>query len=318
MKPRLVFFGSSDFSIPLLEACLESPVEIVLVITTPDQKKGRGLQTQPNIVRQFCLDRSLACEAFETLKNSESLAQVKSLQPDIFVVASYGKIIPSAWLEVPRQARLNVHPSLLPRHRGAAPLNWPILEGDQETGLCIAEITAKLDSGDIFYCKKIPLQAHSDSHTLGQQLAGVGKEALADLLARLSRAETLPRQPQDESSASYARKLQKDDGRLSWKDSAETFDRKIRGLKPWPGAFILLDDQPLVLLKASLESLEPNPAAEPGTLLAVHKDGSISLQTGRGVLRLEQVKPAGKGMMTAADFIRGRRLQPGARLGGGA
>ena len=135
MNPRLIFFGSSDFSIPLLEACLESPVELVRVITTPDQKKGRGLQSLPNVVSQFCHDRKLSCEAFETLKNPETLAQVKALVPDIFVVASYGKIIPTAWLEVPKQARLNVHPSLLPRHRGAAPLNWPILQGDRETGL---------------------------------------------------------------------------------------------------------------------------------------------------------------------------------------
>ena len=214
MKPRLVFFGSSDFSIPLLEACLESSVEVVLVITTPDQKKGRGLQSLPNIVRRFCVDRQWPCAAFETLKDSESLTQVKNLQPDIFVVASYGKIIPSVWLEVPKQARLNVHPSLLPRHRGAAPLNWPILEGDPETGLCIAEITAKLDSGDIFYCQKIPLEAQKNSQDLSLELATIGKTALKELLARLCLGETLSRKSQNEMGSSYARKLQKEDGRL--------------------------------------------------------------------------------------------------------
>jgi len=315
MKPRLIFFGSSDFSIPLLDACLESSAEVVLVVTTPDQKKGRGLQSLPNVVRQFCLDRKLPCEAFETLKSSEALAQVKLLRPDIFVVASYGKIIPSAWLEVPRQARLNVHPSLLPRHRGAAPLNWPILEGDTETGLCIAEITAKLDSGDLFFCQKIPLHAQTDSQGLGHELAELGRKALAGLLSRLCCGETLARQTQEEASASYARKLQKEDGRLYWKESAETFDRKIRGLKPWPGAFIMTDAQPIVLLKASVEALNSAESAVPGTLAAVHKDGSVSIQTGRGTLRLEKVKPAGKGVMSAADFIRGRRLQPGVLLG---
>jgi len=314
MTLRLVFFGSSEFSLPLLEACLESPVQTVLVVTTPDQKKGRGLRSLPNCVRTFCLERKLPCEAFESLKTPEALECVRSFNPDVFVIASYGKIIPASWLNVPKVARLNVHPSLLPKYRGAAPLNWPILNGDLKTGLCIAEITAKLDSGDIFFRGETPVTLEKDSESLSRELEQMGKEALKLLLDRLARNESLARQSQDENLASYARKLQKSDGALTWNDAAVLFERKIRGLKPWPGAYLLLGGQPLVLLQGLV--LDPDQKGTPGEIAAIQKDGSVIFQTGRGTIRIDRVKPAGKGAMSAADFIRGRRLKPGAVLDG--
>ncbi len=305
---KLVFFGSSDFSLPPLEACLASGMETALVVTTPDQKKGRGLEQLPNVVRRFCLERRLACEAFESLKDPQALERVKSLKPDVFVVASYGKIIPAAWLQVPAH-RLNVHPSLLPKYRGAAPLNWPILDGEKETGLSIAEITSKLDSGDLFFQEKITLDARMDAECLSTELSRHAAKALGQLLTALRQGKTLARTPQDEGRASYARKLTKEDGRLDWQEDAVAWDRKIRGLKPWPGAFVFFGKESLAVLAA--EPLEKRDTAKPGTLLAIGKDGSVQVQTGNGILRWLEVKPAGRKAMSAADFARGRRLEPG-------
>ena len=305
---KLIFFGSSDFSLPPLEACLESGIETALVVTTPDQKKGRGLEPLSNSVRQFCTQRSLPCEAFESLKNPPALELVKILKPDIFVVASYGKMIPAAWLAVPPQ-RLNIHPSLLPKYRGAAPLNWPILDGQKETGLSIAEITSQLDSGDIFYQEKMPLDSRMDSAQLSRELSRRAAQALRGLLGELRKGKPLKRTAQAEGLASYARKLVKEDGRLSWQEDAQIWDRKIRGLRPWPGAYVLFEKEPLAILEA--EPLNADAPAKPGALLAVEKDGAIQVQAGKGILRIRQVKPAGRKAMSAADFVRGRRLETG-------
>lgn len=308
---KLIFFGSSDFSLPPLEACLESGVETALVVTTPDQKKGRGLQALANPVRQFCAASGLPCEAPETLKQAPALERVRALAPDIFVVASYGKMIPSAWLALPAQ-RLNIHPSLLPRYRGAAPLNWPILEGEQETGVSIAEITPKLDSGDIFYQEKIPLAADMDSEKLGQLLSQRAAQALRKLLEELRQGKALPRTVQDESRASTARKLTKEDGRLEWSEEAVIWDRKIRGLKPWPGAYVFFNNEPLAILEA--QAAGGAAQAAPGTILEIEKSGAVCVQAGKSVLRIFKVKPAGRTAMSAADFVRGRRLERGFSL----
>lgn len=304
---KLVFFGSSDFSLPLLEACLTSRAELVQVITTPDQKKGRGLQLTPNPVRQYCQERQIACEAFETLKDSAAFEKVRALHPDIFVVASYGKIIPSAWLELP-QGRFNVHPSLLPKYRGAAPLNWPILEGEKETGLCIAEITPKLDSGDIFFCRKVLLDPSQDAARLSAALSEIGRQALKELLDRFVDGEVLPRQAQDEKQATYARKLCKDDGRIAWHEPAEVISRKVRGLKPWPGAAVLYRGEPLGLLTVGEVRAGEG---KPGTLIQLEKTGAVEVQTGQGILKVLEVKPAGRKTMKAADFVRGQRIETG-------
>ena len=183
---KIIFFGSSDFSLPLLEACLQSGQELALVVTTPDQKKGRGLKVQPNPVKLFCEEKQIAFSAPETLKTLESLEPVKARQPHLFVVASYGKIIPNAWLDVPSVLKINVHPSLLPKYRGAAPLNWPILDGEKETGLSLAEITAKLDAGDIFFQQKISLEDSMDSEYLSSELSKLGAAALRGLLKEIA------------------------------------------------------------------------------------------------------------------------------------
>lgn len=305
---KIVFFGSDDFSLYALKTCLASEHEVILVITTPDQKKGRGMKLTPNEVKVFCDENNIPVKAYPTLKNPEALNEVKVLNPEIFVAASYGKLIPPDWLKIPSVKRLNVHPSLLPEYRGASPLNGPILDGKKQTGLTIADIAEKLDSGEIYAQEKIDLDPRLDSEKLKFVLAELSQPVLQKVLHQLSQG-TLPGVSQDETKASYAGKLKKEDGYLSFSAPAILLDRKIRGLKPWPGTYILFEEQPLFVLEA--EVCAENSAAPAGTFVTAAKDGSVTIATVQGDIKLIKVKPAGKGIMSAADFIRGKRLQPG-------
>ena len=304
----IIFFGSDDFSIPALEACLESNHRVLLVVTTPDQKRGRGLKLTPTPVRIYAGENCLDVVAPEKLKDPVLLAKAASLKPDLFVVSAYGKFIPSAWLKIPSKLALNVHPSLLPKYRGASPVNRPILNGDSETGVTILEVTDKLDAGDIFARERVPLGERTDAEKLSQELAELSARMLRTVLPQVE-SGTLKRIPQRDQDSTYADKLTKEEGRLSLNDSARSLERKIRGLKPWPGSYIPFENELLHLLEA--EPLDKRVPQKPGTLLTVERDGSMTLATGDGVLKVLRVKPAGKKEMNAADFVRGRRLAPG-------
>ena len=309
---RIIFFGSSEFSLPSLQACLDSKNEVLLVITTPDRKKGRGLKESPTPVKRKAQENRIPCETPETLKSPELIEKVKSLTPDLFVVASYGKLIPSAWLKIPSKLCVNVHPSLLPKYRGAAPLHWPILNGDSETGLTLAEVTDKLDAGDIFFQTRIPIPPDADSETLSRRLAHLAYDALLQLFPKIE-AGAYSRTPQEESLSTYAPKLKKEDGVMNWTRSAREIHHQIRGLLPWPGASFECRGEAVWVLKSRVADPELK-AAEPGEILQIGKSGAIVVQTGMGTLAVDKVKPAGKKEMSAADFARGRRLAPGASL----
>lgn len=309
---KIIFFGSSDFSIPALKVCRESPHELMLVITTPPQKKGRGLKLAQMPVHQFCLDHGLPVETPDTLKNPELLEKVRALGPEVFVASSYGKFIPSSWLKVPSKICFNVHPSLLPKYRGAAPLNWPILNGDTETGLSIAEITGKLDAGDVFYQERFAIPIDMDSQTLSQTLAEKSFPALRKVFSDFMDGK-LKRTVQDESQTCYARMIEKKDGMIDWSRPAFEIHNQIRGLIPWPTAYASFEDAPIQLLK-SLPVEADHPKMKPGMIAEISKEGWIQVQTGKGCLKILQLKPAGKNLMNAADFARGRRIEPGHRF----
>ena len=307
----IVFFGSAQFSLAALEACLQAGREIFCVVTTPVQKQGRGLREIPNPVYQFCAARGLPCLAPESLKTGDARERVQALRPELFVVSSYGKLIPDPWLAIPSLS-LNVHPSLLPLYRGAAPVNWPILNGDTHTGVSIAEVTGKLDGGDIFHQVRAEIPPDCDSAELSRLLAALSAGAIQKVLADYG-AGKISRQPQDDRLSTYARKLEKTDGLIDWRAGAAAIARQIRGLFPWPVAYTYSGAAPLQVLKAHVES-ERGASAAPGEILEISGDGSLKVRAGSGVLALERVKPAGKKEMSGADFARGKRLGPGAFL----
>lgn len=309
---KIIFFGSSDFSIPALKACLELSHQVLLVVTTPDTKQGRGLKQVSTPVKIFSEAKQLTTVAPPHLKSEDLLHTVRELKPDLFVVSSYGKLIPTSWLQVPSRLALNVHPSLLPKYRGAAPLHWPIIHGEKETGVSIAEVTERLDAGDIFHQIRFPLSAEIDSEKLGAALAELSGEALRHVLEQIEKG-TLRRLAQSASQSSYAPKLKKGDGLIHWQQPAEETARRVRGLLPWPTAYVDFQGGPLQILKARPEPIGCG-ESKPGQLISVEKDGSIRIQTGRGALIVECVRPAARKAMPAADFIRGRRLKAGCQF----
>lgn len=316
---KIVFFGSDSFSIKALEACLHSGMELSQVVTTPPQKKGRGLKLESSEIFDYCQTKGLPVIEYPTLRDPKVARELLALRPDIFVVASYGKLIPNNLLEIPKY-RLNVHPSLLPKYRGAAPIHWPILNGDKETGVSIIDIAEKLDQGDIYFQEKIAIDPRTDAAELASELARFSYGVLKKVLAQVKDGQ-LRGTPQNEAEATLAPQLSKQDGELSLAAmTAVAMDRKVRGLQPWPGAYCFIKSERIALLETDLSLTSPLPTGEglgegshvkPGTLLAIEKDGGIRVATKDGILKILKVKPEGKKSMTAADFVRGRRLQAG-------
>ena len=319
---RIVFFGSDAFSIKSLEACLHSGMELALVVTTPAKKKGRGLKLEPSEVFDYCQAKKLPITEYPTLRDAKVAQELLALRPDIFVVASYGKLIPASLLEIPKY-RLNVHPSLLPKYRGAAPIHWPILNGDTETGVSILDIAEKLDAGDIYYQEKIAIAPRANAAELASELAHFSYGVLKKVLLQVKDGQ-LHGTPQNEDEATLAPQLSKQDGELSLAAmNADEINRKVRGLQPWPGAYCFLKGERLAILETDFSLTFPLPQGEgqgggagnkPGTLLAIDKDGHIQIATKNGILKILKVKPEGKKIMTAADFVRGKRFTPGMTL----
>jgi len=283
----------------------------VLVVTTPPQKKGRGLKLESSEIFDYCQKKEIPVIEYAKLRDPKVAQDLIALRPDIFVVASYGKLIPNNLLEIPKY-RLNVHPSLLPKYRGSAPIHWPILNGDKETGVSILDIAEKLDSGDIYCQEKISIDPRADAAQLASELARFSYGILKKVLTQVQEGK-LRGIPQNEADATLAPQLSKQDGELSLMTmTAEAVDRKVRGLQPWPGAYFFIKNERIALLETDLPGAATT--EKPGTLLGVEKEGGIQVATQDGILRILKVKPEGKKSMTAADFVRGRRFVAGVTL----
>lgn len=331
---KIIFFGSDEFSIKSIEACLHSQMEIVLVVTTPAQKKGRGLKLEPSEVFKYCRAKKLPVQEFQKLRDPEVVKTILALRPDLFVAASYGKLIPPELLAIPKY-RLNVHPSLLPKYRGAAPIHWPILNGDAETGVSVIDIAEKMDAGDIYLQETLTLGSRMTAQDLASQLSSLSYGVLKKVLEQVKNGN-LRGVPQDEAAVTVAPQLEKKDGEISFKMRAEDIDRRVRGLQPWPGCYFFYKGSRIGLLETDLPKIgipEPLPPIETdlppalseknvlqpctaadiilGAILSIEKDGSMAVATGEGVILIRQVKPEGKKAMAAADFAHGRRLEPG-------
>ncbi|MFA5158911.1 MAG: methionyl-tRNA formyltransferase [Candidatus Omnitrophota bacterium] len=308
---KIVFFGSDVFSIKALEACLHSGMELSRVVTTPPQKKGRGLKLEPSEIFDYCQAKKLPIAEYSTLRDARVVQELVALRPDIFVVASYGKLIPASLLEIPKY-RLNVHPSLLPKYRGAAPIHWPILNGDTVTGVSIIDIAEKLDAGCIYYQERIMIGPRTDAAQLASELARFSYGILKKVLTQVTEGK-LRGVPQNEAEATLAPQLSKQDGALSLTTmTAEAIDRKVRGLQPWPGTYCFIKGERIALLETDLPATATT--EKPGALLTIEKEGGVQVATLDGILKILRVKPEGKKAMTAADFARGRHFVIGVTL----
>lgn len=309
---RIIFAGTPDFAARHLDALLSSGHQVVGVFTQPDRPAGRGKKLMPSPVKTLAEEKGLPVFQPTSLRPEENQHLVADLQADVMVVVAYGLILPKAVLCMPRLGCINVHGSLLPRWRGAAPIQRSLWAGDAETGVTIMQMDVGLDTGDMLHKLACPITAEDTSATLYGKLAELGPQGLIETLKQLASGTATP-EVQDESRVTYAEKLSKDEARVDWTLSAAQLERCIRAFNPWPMSWFEIDDQPVKVWAASV--IAGNANAEPGTILEVSKQG-IRVATGDGILNLLSLQPAGKKAMSAQDLLNSRRewFMPGSRL----
>lgn len=300
---RVIFAGTPDFAARHLEALLASDHQIVGVFTQPDRPAGRGNKLTPSPVKQLAEQHHLPLFQPASLRPADNQHLVASLQADVMVVVAYGLILPQAVLDMPRLGCINVHGSLLPRWRGAAPIQRALWAGDSETGVTIMQMDAGLDTGDMLLKLACPITQDDTSATLYDKLAALGPQGLLTTLSQLADG-TAKAQKQDDALTTYAEKLDKEEARLDWSLPAEQLARCVRAFNPWPISFFMLDDQPVKVWGAT--ALPQTSAARPGTIVSADKQG-IAIATAQGVLLLTQLQPAGKKSMAAHDLLNSRK-----------
>ena len=307
--PRLAFFGTPPFAVPALRACREVGA-VVAVVTQPDRPRGRGQQTGPPAVKAEAVSAGLPVLQPVRLRGTDFGERLAALRLDVAVVAAYGRILPPDVLSAPRLGCLNVHASLLPRWRGAAPIQWAIASGDAETGVCLMQMEAGLDTGPVLAVRRTPILPDDTSETLHARLSELGGALIREELPRFLAGALTPR-PQPVEEVTLARLVEKDDGRLDWSRPAVELERRLRAFQPWPGGWTQLGGHLLKIWRAQVV----DGSGPPGTVLAAH--GVFDVACGTGVLRLLEVQPEGKRRMTAAEFLSGHRLSEGERPFGG-
>lgn len=306
-----MFFGSPQFAVPTLERLIASRHIVVGVVTQPDRPRGRGQAISEGPIKAVARDRGLPILQPDRLKDAEFLHAFAALSADLGVVAAYGKILPEDVLRIPRFGLINVHASLLPRWRGAAPIERAVMAGDTETGVTIMRVVRALDAGPTFASLVRPIDPDETASEVERDLASTGANLLADVVDRLEEgraAET----PQDESLATYASRLTKEEGLLDWREPARVLHNKVRGLHPWPHAFSFLGGSRYIVLRTSPSG--PNlSGASPGTVLEAAGD-RFTVTCGDGVLRVLEIQAEGRRPMAPREFLAGHRIQPGARF----
>jgi len=309
---RIIFAGTPDFAARHLDALLSSEHQIVGVFTQPDRPAGRGKKLMPSPVKVLAEEKGIPVFQPVSLRPQENQQLIADLQADVMVVVAYGLILPKAVLEMPRLGCLNVHGSLLPRWRGAAPIQRSLWAGDTETGVTIMQMDVGLDTGDMLYKLSCPITAEDTSATLYDKLAQLGPQGLLATLTQIATGTATP-EIQDETQVTYAEKLSKEEALLDWSLPAEQLERCIRAFNPWPMSYFVIEDQPVKVWKASV--INSQAKVEPGTIIDANKQG-IQVATAEGILNLESLQPAGKKAMNAQDLLNSRRewFTPGNRL----
>lgn len=310
---KIVFMGTAELSCASLEKLAATPdVSVVAVVTQPDKPKGRDLKLTPSPVK--VLAQQLGLPVLQPLKARDEnfIAQLRELNPDLIVVVAYGQILPQRLLDVPPHGCLNVHTSLLPKYRGAAPIQWAIADGEAETGVTIMKMDAGLDTGPMLATRRTPILPTDDSQVLHDRLAQLGADLLAETIPAHV-AGKIPPQPQPAEGATYAAKIKKDDGRIDWAWPAQKIWNRLRAFTPWPGGFTFLAAEPKPQLLKIWKTEPVDRSGQPGSVLAADKTG-ILVGCGQGALRILELQREGGKRLTAEQFLAGYPLKPGAKF----
>lgn len=308
---KIVFMGTPDFAVGALQALIDAGHQVVAVVTQPDRAKGRSRELQMTPVKACAIQYDIPVFQPQKIRASEAVEQLRSYEADVFVVAAFGQILSEEILEMPRYGCINIHASLLPKYRGAGPIQWAVIDGEKETGITIMQMDKGIDTGDILLQKKVQIAEDETGESLFDKLQKEGAELVVQALMKLEKGELHPI-PQKEEEASYARMLDKDMGHIDWSKPAKELDCLIRGLISWPGAYTDYQGKTLKIWKEKPE--ESSTDLTPGTITQTEKD-SFCVQTGEGMLRILEVQMEGKKRMHVRDFLLGCHLAVGDILG---
>lgn len=310
MKLKIVFMGTPDFAVPVLKSLHAHGHDVALVVTQPDRPKGRGRKPLPPAVKQTAEELGFRLAQPVTIKTDCFRDQIAALKPDVIVVVAFGQILPKHILDIPRFGSINVHASVLPKYRGAAPIQWAIINGEKQTGVTTMVMDAGLDTGDILLTSTTPIYPEDTSDTLHDRLALLGADVLIRTLEDLESGALQP-VAQDHSKSSYAPMLKKNDGRIDWTKPAETLEHFIRGMTPWPGAFTFYKGSRIKIFKAKAVS---RPSGEtPGTVLEGFS-GELVVATGKDVLSITELQSASGKRLAVRDFLMGNPIEAGTVL----
>ena len=303
---KIIYMGTPDFAVGPLKALIEAGHEICAVVTQPDRQKGRGKEMAPSPVKECAMEYGLPVLTPVKIKEAEAIEELKRYPADIFVVAAFGQILSEEILNMPEYGCVNIHASLLPKYRGAAPIQWSIIDGEKETGVTIMQMDKGLDTGDILFQKKVPITEEETGASLFDKLAEAGAELIVEALAKIEKGEVIPLK-QDDNNSCYAKMLSKSTGKIDWNKSAVEIERLVRGLNSWPSAYTEYKGKQLKIWKAEVL---PHIEGKPGTIAKVTKDAVI-VCTGDGALSLLEIQLEGKKRMSTKEFLLGRTFEEG-------
>lgn len=308
---KVIFMGTPDFSVGTLEAIIEAGHEVVLAVTQPDKPKGRGKAVQFSPVKEAALAHNIPVFQPKKIREPENIEELRKYDADIMVVIAFGQILPKEILEMTPYGCVNVHASLLPKYRGAAPIQWAVIDGEKTSGVTTMQMDEGLDTGDMILKDEITLEENETGGSLHDKLADMGARLLVETLTALEN-KTATFEKQGESPTAYARMLDKKLGQIDWNEEAVKLERLIRGLNPWPAAYTTWEEKTMKIWEAQVKEEETE--KEPGTIVSVEKDGFF-VQTGKGQLKITALQIPGKKRMDAGAFLRGYHLEVGTLLG---
>lgn len=306
---RIVFMGTPQFACPTLKTLIDRGENVVAVVTQPDRPKGRGQQTLPPPVKELAVAHGIPVLQPVKVRHPEAIEEIRALNPDLIVVVAFGQILPKALLDIPGKGCVNVHASLLPRYRGAAPLNWCIINGETESGVTTMLMDVGLDTGDMLLKAVTPIDPDEDTSSLHDRLSVLGAELLAQTID-LAAKDMLEPEKQDDALTCYAPMMKKEDGLIDWTRDAAAIKNQVRGMTPWPGAFSYLDEKLLKVYRVQ----KAQGAGQPGEVLSASRDG-IEVACGNGSIVIYELQLEGKKRLPAAEFLAGCKLEPGTLIG---
>jgi len=309
---RIIFMGTPEFAVPVLDALTRTNHSIVGVFTRLDKPAGRGGKLAPSPVKQLAASRALPFFQPKTLKSAEEIERLRDLRPDLIIVSAYGLILPRDVLAIPPRGCINTHASLLPRHRGASPISAAILAGDAETGITLMQMDEGIDTGPILAQRALPIERDDTTGSLTTQLANLAAELLIEHLPRILAGNLAP-QTQDEARATYAKMIEKEQGLIDWTGAAEEIARRVRAFNPWPSAYTFWNGTQLRILRAEPRLIPESPLHEAGQV--IERGKNITVVCGKDALLLHEIQMAGKRAMKIEEFVRGQRGFVSSKLG---